>query len=154
MFQSYTSLETAAVPLQLAIINNTVFPQHCPFFQVSSPCKLLQHVLIPDGMAEASTAFIWSSLRSACSTLARWCGTRKLPLLCSACPLHMANAAGWAATPWRVLHVPGNSALLSICAWFHFFFSVCCFFCVCVGFCFCFCYFAFPLQDQMWPWPL
>lgn len=132
MFQSYTSLETAAVPLQLAIINNTVFPQHCPFFQVSSPCKLLQHVLIPDGMAEASTAFIWSSSRLACSRLARWCGTGKLPLLCSACPLHMANTAGWGdATPWRVLHVPGNSALLSICAWFHFFCRFVVFLCVC-----------------------
>lgn len=60
MFQSYTSLEAAAVPLQLAIINNIIFPQLCHFFQVSSPCKLLQHVLIPDGRAEASTAFICS----------------------------------------------------------------------------------------------
>lgn len=127
MFQSYTSLEAAAaVPLQLAIINNIIFPQLCHFFQVSSPCKLLQHVLIPDGRAEASTAFICISLHGEDSAQARGCGTgRAVTPLCHLSLPQQGQEVPLILAGWQEqLCLPGNPALPSACAHLELFFGV------------------------------
>lgn len=111
MFQSYTSLEAAAVPLQLAIINNIIFPQLCHFFQVSSPCKLLQHVLIPDGRAEASTAFICSSLhyREGSAHAQGWEAGTAVSQQGQEVPVTLAGWQQWGLHAWK------SSPTLSMC---------------------------------------
>lgn len=136
MFQSYTSLEAAAVPLQLAIINNIIFPQLCHFFQVSSPCKLLQHVLIPDGRAEASTAFIVVPAQGGSGTCVRmwhWEPGTPVPLVPAAGPAQQGQEVPLILAGWqeRGLH-PWKSIPPSARAWLEPFGG----FGFCLDFCF------------------